>query len=95
MIKFKNNDIRVRCIECKESQNITLLLISEEKEKRSIGTEYEYIYRGESNCTHCNEKLRILSTIFEYPIGQFNYVDNVEQGCLIMDKIEESSFITK
>lgn len=93
MISLKNNNIRVRCIECKESQYITLALIGKEHEKRSIGTEFEYIHRGESNCSHCNEKLRILSTVYEYPEGHLNYVDNVDQGCIIMEDIDETSFI--
>jgi len=46
MIEFKNPLVRVRCLECREEHFIEMKYIGTDKEQRSIGFEYEHIYRG-------------------------------------------------
>ena len=89
---FKNNLIRVRCIECKEEKLIPVYLIGTEQEQRTIGIEYEHIFRGESNCLNCNERMRLLITLYEFPKNYFNYVDTSSEACLVMNDINEDSF---
>ena len=93
MIKFKNNKIRVRCLECREEHFIEMKLIGTEKEQRTISFEYEYTYRGEQVCSYCGEKMRVLSVIYEYPKGFLSYIDNGDKSCLIMDDMDENSLI--
>lgn len=92
MIEFKNPLIRVRCLECKEQNFIEMKLIGTEKEQRSLGFEYEHIYRGELKCSHCSEEMRLLTTIFEYPKGFLNYQETNNKSCLVMDDITKDSF---
>jgi len=46
MIEFKNNIIKVRCLECNEEHFIEIKHIGTSKEQKNISFEYEHIYRG-------------------------------------------------
>lgn len=93
-IEFKDK-IRVRCLECQEEHFIEMKHISTEKEQRSISFEYEYIFRGELKCSHCGEEMRLLTTVFEYPKGIINYIDNCEESCISMEEINEDLLLFK
>lgn len=90
MIKFKNPFVRVRCLECKEEHFIYMKHIKSDKEQRSIGFEYEHIYRGELKCSYCGEDMGLLTTIFEFPKGILNYHETNNRSCLEMDDILEN-----
>jgi len=89
MIEFKNK-IRVRCLECSEEHFIEMKLIGTEKQQRTISFEYEYIFRGELRCS-CDEEMKLLTTIYEYPKGILNYIDHGDESCITMDEITEDS----
>jgi hypothetical protein len=91
MIEFKNPLVRVRCLECREEHLIEIKHIGTDKEQRSIGFEYEHIYRGELKCSHCGEDMRLLTTIFEFPKGFLNYHETNNESCLVMDDITDDS----
>lgn len=91
MIEFKSS-LRVRCLECKEEDFIDMKHIGTEKEERSLGVEYEHIFRGEHSCSHCGEDMKLLTTIYEFPKGYFNYHDTNNESCLIMEDITVDSF---
>jgi hypothetical protein len=91
MIEFKNTLVRVRCLECKEEHFIEMKHIGTEKEKRSIGFEYEHIYRGELKCSHCGEEMKLLTTLFEFPKGFLNYHETNNESCFVMDDITDDS----
>ncbi len=95
MIEFKDPLVKVRCIECKEQNFIEMKLIGTDKEQRSLGFEYEHIYGGENKCTHCQEEMRLITTLYEYPKGELNYIDTVNEACIITDKMDDDSFTTK
>ena len=92
MVEFKNNKIRVRCLECKEEHFIEIEHIATEKMQRSISFEYEHIFKGKLQCVDCNEKMRLLITVFEYPKGFINYIGTSNKSCLVMDDIDEKCF---
>jgi hypothetical protein len=91
MVEFKNPLVRVRCLECKEENFIELKYIGTDKQQRSIGTEYEHQFRGELECSHCGEEMRLLTTIFEFPKGNLNYHETNNESCLVMDDITDDS----
>lgn len=91
MINFKNNFIRVRCLECKEEHFIEMKHIGTDKEQRSIDFEYSHLFRGELKCSHCGENMKILTTVFEYPKGFLNYHETKNKCCLVMDDITDES----
>lgn len=95
MIEFKNTLVRVRCLECKEENFIQMGYIGTEKEQRFIYFEYEHIYRGELKCSHCDEEMKLLTTIFEYPKGFLTYHETDTESCLVMDDITNNSFNIK
>lgn len=95
MLVLKNENVRVRCVECKESQYIKFEYIGKETERRTIDVERQYIYRGENNCTHCENKMRILAMLYEFPTGIINYIDTSDEGCLIMEDLTEDSIEIK
>jgi hypothetical protein len=85
--------IKIRCIECKETNYIHMNHVATEMLKRSLGFEYEHIFRGQLKCSHCNENIRLLTTIFEYPKGFLNYCDSDSKSCsVISDKNDISNF---
>ena len=92
MIEFKNNLIKVRCLECKEEHFIEMKYIETNKTQRSFGFEYEYTYIGELKCSDCNEPMKLLTTIFEYPKGVLNYHETNNESCLVIDYITNDSF---
>ncbi len=92
MIEFKDPNIKIRCTECKEENHIYMKYLGTEKEQRTIGFEYEHTYRGESECSNCDEKMRLLITLYEFPKGIFNYIDINKKSCLLMDDITEDKF---
>jgi hypothetical protein len=79
--------IRVRCLECREEHFIEMKLIGTEKQQRSLGYEYEHIARGELKCSHCDNEMKLLISIYEYPKGFINYIDVSNESCLEMDDI--------
>lgn len=89
MINFKNNLIKVRCLECKKEHLIEMKCIGTYKDQRSIGFEYEYTYSGELKCSYCCENMKLLTTIFEYPKGILNYYETNTESCLVMNEITE------
>lgn len=95
MIAFKNNSVRVRCLECKEEHFIEMKHLGTDKQQRNFGYEYEHIFRGEMKCSHCGDNMRLLTTVFEYPKEIINYVDVADEGCLIMDDIKTLFDFTK
>lgn len=92
MIKFINNILRVRCLDCKEEHFIEMKHIGTDKVQRSISFEYEHIYRGEIKCSQCGEDMKLLTTIFEYPNGILNYHETNNESCLVMDDITDDTF---
>ncbi len=92
MVEYKNNKIRVRCLECREEHFIEMEHIGTDKEQRSLGFEYEHTFRGELKCSHCMEKMRLLTIVYEYPKEIINYVDNSDESCLVMDDVNNDSF---
>ena len=92
MIELKNNKVRIRCLECKTEHFIEMKLIGSEKEQRSLGYEYEHIYRGDLKCSHCSDKMSLLCEIYEYPKGFLNYHHFSNKGCLEMDNLKEDIF---
>ena len=44
-------------------------------------------------CTHCGEQMRTLIIVYEYPKDFINYIDNSDEGCLIMEDVTEESLI--
>jgi hypothetical protein len=95
MIKINKDKIRVRCLECKEEHFIPLNHISTDKEQRSLGYEYEHTYQGDLNCSNCTDDIKISLLIYEYPKGWINYVDTVNEGCLVMGDIEYDKNLLK
>ena len=91
MVNLKHNLVRVRCLECSTTHSILMQLIGSEKEQRSLSFEYEHIFRGELTCEHCNTAMRLLTTVYEYPKGIINYIEQTNQACLILDAITEES----
>ena len=91
MIEFKNPLARVRCLECREEHFIEMKHIGTDKEQRSIGFEYEHIYRGELKCSHCGEDMRLLTTILEFPKGFLTHHETDNKSCLVMDDITDDS----
>jgi hypothetical protein len=92
MLKYKNPLLKVRCLECKEEQHIKMEHLTTDKVQRTIGFEYEHVFRGETTCSHCEEKLKVLSTIFEFPKDTYNYHDINSEACLVIDTFNEDSF---
>jgi hypothetical protein len=91
MIEFKNPLVRVRCLECKELHFIQMKYIDTDKFQRSIGFEYEHIFRGELKCSHCEEKMQLITIIYEFPKGVLNYHETSSKSCLWLDEITEDS----
>ena len=89
MIEFKNSKIRVRCLECQKEQFIDIKLIGTEKQQRTISFEYEYTFEGELTCS-CNESIKLLIYVYEYPKGIINYINIKNESCLVMDEINEN-----
>lgn len=94
MVEFNNPSIRVRCLECKNEHFIKINHKGTEKEQRNISFEYEHIFYGELTCFHCDEKMKLLITIFEYPKGIVNYIDIGNESCLEMERITKDSLNT-
>lgn len=90
MITFKNL-VRVRCLECNEENFIEMKSLGIEKQQRSMGFEYEHIFRGELTCANCKEYLELSTTIYEYPKEFINYIDNSERSCIRMNITNEDS----
>ncbi len=66
MIEFKNNKIRIRCLECREEHYINREYKNTEKQQRSFGFEYEHTFLGELSCSHIdnsNESCLIMDDI--------------------------------
>jgi hypothetical protein len=92
MVEFKEDKVRVRCLECDDWFDITLKHFKTYKEQRSVSFEYEHIFRGELKCPVCEEIMKINITVFEYPKGIINCVNCEGVSCLILDDINENSF---
>lgn len=92
MVEFKNDIIKVRCLECRESQSIKVNHVGTEKEQRTMGFEYEHEFTGEINCDKCGENLKLLITVYEYPKGIVNYIDIADENCVVTDEINNESF---
>jgi hypothetical protein len=92
MIIFKN-PIRVRCLKCREEHFIEMEYIGTDKQQRSTSFEYEHIYRGELKCSHCGEKMKLLTTIFEYPEGFLNYHETDNKSCLVIDDVIDTMIL--
>jgi len=90
MIKFKNNQVRVRCLECRNEHFINMEFIKTDKQQRSISFEYEHTFKGKLKCSNCGEKMKLKIMIYEYPKGILNYIDIGNKSCLEMDTFDES-----
>lgn len=91
MIKFKQSLVRVKCLECRTEHHIDMKYINTEKDQRSIGFEYEHTYKGNLQCSNCEQKMSILTLIYEYPKGVINHIESKNEACLVMDNIVEDS----
>lgn len=83
--------IRVRCLECKAEHYIEMKHIGTEKKQRSLGFEYEHIFKGKLKCSDCGEKMKLLTTIFEYPKGFSNYHETINKSCVVMDDFPDDA----
>ncbi len=91
MVEFKNDKIRVRCLECMEYSIIQMKYTGTEKQQRSLSFEYEHTFRGGLKCSHCGQEIGLLTFIYEYPKGAINYIDNYNNSCLVIDNIDENN----
>jgi hypothetical protein len=87
MIEFKDNKIKVQCLECEKEHFIEVNLSNFEKFQRKEGFEKEYTYKGKLKCSHCNEIMKIKIIIYEYPKGIYNTTIFESDSCLIIDNL--------
>ena len=89
MVELIDDNIRVRCMECKTEHFLKLELKSTIKEARTMGYEYQHeFYNDPINCNKCNEEFKLNFLVYEYPKGFTTYIDIGNEGCLEMENKE-------
>ena len=92
MIEFKDNKVKIKCLECQIYHFIDMIYIGTEKEQRSFGFEYEHEYCGKLKCPNCNEELQLIILLYEYPKSMINYIDINNKSCNVIDNIDNDYF---